>query len=128
MPNDPSDVAFDDGWEALLETATLVDVRGAGELEADGSLPDALHIPLKMGDAPGAWVAAATARLPDKNAPILCFCAVGGRSRRAPKGGPSAARPARRPSPRSRRKAPRETATARAAFPLWPSLDFSSTP
>ena len=42
MPNDPSDVAFDDGWEALLETATLVDVRGAGELEADGSLPDAL--------------------------------------------------------------------------------------
>jgi rhodanese-related sulfurtransferase len=36
-----------------------------------------------MGDAPGAWVAAATARLPDKNAPILCFCAVGGRSRRA---------------------------------------------
>ena len=83
MPNDPSDVAFDDGWEALLETATLVDVRGAGELEADGSLPDALHIPLRMGDAPGAWVVAATARLPDKNAPILCFCAVGGRSRRA---------------------------------------------
>ena len=30
MPNDPSDVAFDQGWEALLETATLVDVRGAG--------------------------------------------------------------------------------------------------
>ena len=62
MPNDPSDVAFDEGWEALLETATLVDVRGAGELEADGSLPDALHIPLRMGDAPGARVAAAAAR------------------------------------------------------------------
>ena len=44
------------------------------ELEADGSLPDALHIPLRMGDAPGAWVAAATARLPDKNAPNVFLC------------------------------------------------------
>ena len=55
--------------KVALALARKGKVRGAGELEADGSLPDALHIPLKMGDAPGAWVAAATARLPLQTSP-----------------------------------------------------------
>jgi phage shock protein E len=78
MPNSPFDVAFDEGWEAMLETATLVDVRSAGEIREEGAIEDTLHIPMSAD-----WVTEATSQLPDKNAPVLVFCAVGGRSSRA---------------------------------------------
>jgi len=61
MPNSPFDVAFDEGWEAMLETATLVDVRSAGEIREEGAIEDTLHIPMSAD-----WVTEATSQLHER--------------------------------------------------------------
>jgi len=80
--NCDGDVAWDDGWEALLSdpALVLVDCRTAGEVSDHGSIPGGLHYSCRMGEDPLAVVEAAN--VSDRSAPILVYCAVGGRSRR----------------------------------------------
>ncbi|KAH8066530.1 hypothetical protein JL722_977 [Aureococcus anophagefferens] len=75
----------DDAWQAhlALPNVVLIDCRNLDELESHGRIEDALHVPCRLADDATAAVAAAKSRLPaDPSTPLLCFCAVGGRSRR----------------------------------------------
>eukprot|EP00629_Pelagomonadales_sp_RCC1024_P018563 CAMPEP_0119260326 /NCGR_PEP_ID=MMETSP1329-20130426/764_1 /TAXON_ID=114041 /ORGANISM="Genus nov. species nov., Strain RCC1024" /LENGTH=132 /DNA_ID=CAMNT_0007259749 /DNA_START=212 /DNA_END=610 /DNA_ORIENTATION=+ len=81
MPNKPWDRAWDPEWEDLLAmpNVVLLDVRNADELEEEGAIDGALHIPCRMASDPAVM---ADALPSDKMTPILVFCAVGGRSAR----------------------------------------------
>jgi len=62
----PSQFA-DEYWHTVLafEHIVAVDCRNADELEADGAVDGALHLPCRMAEDPNAAVAAAAASLPD---------------------------------------------------------------
>uniref|UniRef100_A0A7S4Q7X6 Rhodanese domain-containing protein n=1 Tax=Alexandrium monilatum TaxID=311494 RepID=A0A7S4Q7X6_9DINO len=80
-------VKWDDGFEGLFgkEGLVLLDVRNPGEVE-EKPHDDSVNVPCKMGDDPSEVMKAAIddGKIPsDVNAPIIVFCAVGGRSARA---------------------------------------------
>ena len=57
----------DEYWHSVLafEHIVAVDCRNADELEADGAVDGALHLPCRMAEDPNAAVAAVAASLPD---------------------------------------------------------------
>ena len=65
---------------AAEPTAVFLDVRSPAEVEAEALSKPFVHIPVQ-GSPPNDFsaFAAAEASLPDKTAPIICFCGVGGR-------------------------------------------------
>ena len=69
---------------AALPNAVWVDVRSDGEVQDTPLGAAFVHIPVTMTDV-SQIAAQAAAKLPDKAAPLLVFCGVGGRAMGAKK-------------------------------------------